>query len=120
MRSIIRSEMLPEEASRNVGGGSNPGPPEARFSGPQGCRVHARPGGALNELWNGTAVRGFVSDLLRRGKYQFVFTLLPDAETHGHHQAATPLAWKAVESQAPASAVFGGLAGSLITLAISK
>jgi LmbE family N-acetylglucosaminyl deacetylase len=72
------------------------------------------PGGALNELWNAGAMTHFVSELLRRVKYQFVFTLLPDAETHGHHRAATLLALKAVESQPPETrpVLFGADPGS--------
>ena len=57
------------------------------------------PDEALESLWNATAVTDFVSELLRRGRYQFVFTLLPTAGTHGHHRAAALLAQRAVERQ---------------------
>ncbi len=41
-------------------------------------------------------MRSFLADLLSREKYDAVFTLLPTAETHGHHRAATLLALEAV------------------------
>ena len=42
--------------------------------------------------------RGYsaISELLARDRDDAVFTLLPAAETHGHHRAATLLAWEAV------------------------
>jgi hypothetical protein len=48
--------------------------------------------------------------LLADGKYQFVFTLLPTTDTHGHQQAATWLTLKAVGSLPAESrpAVLGG------------
>lgn len=46
--------------------------------------------------WNHSRIRGFLSDLLTRERYDAVFTLLPTTETHGHHRAATLLALEAV------------------------
>ena len=46
--------------------------------------------------WDRARVLGFLSGLLTREKYDAVFTLLPTAETHGHHRAATAAALEAV------------------------
>jgi N-acetylglucosamine malate deacetylase 2 len=46
--------------------------------------------------WDRARVRGLLDDLLSRERYDAVFTLLPTAETHGHHRAATLLALEAV------------------------
>jgi LmbE family N-acetylglucosaminyl deacetylase len=45
--------------------------------------------------WNRSAVLSFLTGLLHRERYDAVFTLLPTAETHGHHRAATLLALEA-------------------------
>ncbi len=39
-----------------------------------------------------------LSSLLVRERYDAIFTLLPTAETHGHHRAATLLALEAVSN----------------------
>ena len=79
------------------------------------------PNEALEKLWNATAVTDFVSELLRRGKYQYVFTLLPTGETHGHHRAATYLAWKAAQRQPEETrpVLFGAEPGAAVTPAPS-
>jgi LmbE family N-acetylglucosaminyl deacetylase len=46
--------------------------------------------------WDRTKVLDHLGDLLAREHYDAVFTLLPTAETHGHHRAATALAQEAV------------------------
>ena len=46
--------------------------------------------------WEKGRVRAALDDLLARERYDAVFTLLPTAETHGHHRAATLLAIEAV------------------------
>jgi N-acetylglucosamine malate deacetylase 2 len=46
--------------------------------------------------WDRAYLRSFLADLLTRERYDAVFTLLPTAETHGHHRAATLLALEAV------------------------
>jgi LmbE family N-acetylglucosaminyl deacetylase len=46
--------------------------------------------------WDRPQVRAFLDDLLAREHYDAVFTMLPTAETHGHHRAATILALEAV------------------------
>jgi LmbE family N-acetylglucosaminyl deacetylase len=46
--------------------------------------------------WDRARVLSAISELLARERYDAVFTLLPTAETHGHHRAATLLALEAV------------------------
>jgi LmbE family N-acetylglucosaminyl deacetylase len=46
--------------------------------------------------WDRPHLRSFLSGLLAGERYDAVFTLLPTAETHGHHRAATVLALEAV------------------------
>jgi LmbE family N-acetylglucosaminyl deacetylase len=50
--------------------------------------------------WDRPYLRTFLSDRLSREKYDVVFTLLPTAQTHGHHRAATLLALEAVSNLA--------------------
>ena len=45
--------------------------------------------------WDRAAVLAFLTNLLQREHYDAIFTLLPTAETHGHHRAATLLALEA-------------------------
>jgi LmbE family N-acetylglucosaminyl deacetylase len=60
--------------------------------------------------WDMRAVSGFLTNLLQRERYDFVFTILPTSETHGHHQAAALLALQAVQQLPEASrpVVLGG------------
>jgi LmbE family N-acetylglucosaminyl deacetylase len=46
--------------------------------------------------WDRARVLPAISELLVRERYDAVFTLLPTAETHGHHRASTLLALEAV------------------------
>jgi LmbE family N-acetylglucosaminyl deacetylase len=46
--------------------------------------------------WDRPRVRALLDDLLASERYDAVFTLLPTADTHGHHRAATALAEEAV------------------------
>jgi N-acetylglucosamine malate deacetylase 2 len=48
--------------------------------------------------WDRSAVLSFLTVLLHRERYDAVFTLLPTAETHGHHRAATLLALQAAST----------------------
>ncbi|HEX3880208.1 MAG TPA: PIG-L family deacetylase [Bryobacteraceae bacterium] len=59
--------------------------------------------------WDREFVLSKLSSLLEREHYDVVFTLLPTAETHGHHRAATLLALEAIARIADASRplVFG-------------
>jgi N-acetylglucosamine malate deacetylase 2 len=58
--------------------------------------------------WDRTYLRTFLSDRLSRERYDVVFTLLPIAQTHGHHRAATLLALEAASSLAgPSPMLFG-------------
>ncbi|MDW5264657.1 MULTISPECIES: PIG-L family deacetylase [Acidobacteriaceae] len=52
----------------------------------------------LKHLWDSTYIQQTIADLIRGQHYQYVFTILPRSTTHGHHQAATALAERAVES----------------------
>ncbi|HLH20004.1 MAG TPA: PIG-L family deacetylase [Bryobacteraceae bacterium] len=52
--------------------------------------------------WDRPKLHAFLADLLAREQYDVVFTLLPAAQTHGHHRAATILALEAV-ADLPAS-----------------
>jgi N-acetylglucosamine malate deacetylase 2 len=58
------------------------------------------------KTWDRTLLRSFLAKRLTSEKYDFVFTLLPNAETHGHHKAATLLALSVIdglpEDQRPA------------------
>lgn len=50
----------------------------------------------LDRLWDSRFVTEEIVDLLKGQHYQYVFTVLPRSTTHGHHQAATVLATRAV------------------------
>lgn len=66
----------------------------------------------LQHVWDADHVRNHLSEILAAGGYDFVFTLLPTADTHGHHKSAGILALEAV-SALPAEdrpTVLGGLA----------
>ena len=52
----------------------------------------------LIHLWDTAFVTNTIADLIRGKRYQYVFTILPRSSTHGHHQAATILALRAVAS----------------------
>lgn len=43
-------------------------------------------------LWNTEAATRWIAGLMSRERYDFVFGILPTADTHGHHQAATLIA----------------------------
>jgi LmbE family N-acetylglucosaminyl deacetylase len=85
--------------------------------------------------WDRARVLSSISELLARERYDAVFTLLPTAETHGHHRAASLLALEAVarlpedqrplffgveprsKSEAPLS--FAGLASQPLTATVN-
>ena len=50
--------------------------------------------------WDRAAVLSFLTGLVHREHYDAIFTLLPTAETHGHHRAATLLALEAAADPA--------------------
>jgi LmbE family N-acetylglucosaminyl deacetylase len=52
----------------------------------------------LNHLWDTEFIARTIADLIRGKHYQYLFTILPRSSTHGHHQAATALALRAVAS----------------------
>jgi LmbE family N-acetylglucosaminyl deacetylase len=55
------------------------------------------PAAADTSNWDRAFVDARISSLLERERYAVVLTLLPTAETHGHHRAATIAALSAVE-----------------------
>lgn len=57
------------------------------------------PKDALSSTWDTPHVRDFLTDLIGKNVYDFIFVLLPIAEEHGHHQAATLLALEAASAQ---------------------
>jgi len=50
----------------------------------------------VDSAWDKKAVRATLDQLLREEGYNFVFSVLPSEDTHGHHKAATVLALEAV------------------------
>ena len=52
-------------------------------------------------VWDLPRIEGELSELLRAGSYDFVLTMAPSTETHGHHQAAMVLAARAVAALPP-------------------
>ncbi len=50
----------------------------------------------VGSAWDKKAVHATLERLLREERYDFVFTLLPSEDTHGHHKASTILALEAV------------------------
>lgn len=54
--------------------------------------------GVEAHVWDIAFVRERLRDILERGRYDFVFTLAPTADTHAHHKAATILALEVAES----------------------
>jgi N-acetylglucosamine malate deacetylase 2 len=52
----------------------------------------------LKHLWNSDYTQRTITDLIRGQHYQYVFAILPRSTTHGHHQAATALATRAIQS----------------------
>lgn len=48
--------------------------------------------------WNRPSIRASLAGLLQSERYDAVFTLLPTAETHGHHRAATLLTLESVNA----------------------
>ncbi len=49
-------------------------------------------------VWNVEATRKRLEEIMRKGHYDYVFTLLPVPETHGHHKGAAILALRAAAS----------------------
>lgn len=52
----------------------------------------------LARLWDTDFITNTITDLIRGRHYRYVFTVLPRSSTHGHHQAATILASRAIQS----------------------
>ena len=58
-------------------------------------------GEAMDHVWNHEHIRKSLVGILRHERYDFIFTVLPRASTHGHHQAATLLAIEASKQVSP-------------------
>lgn len=71
-------------------------------------------GEVLQKSWNRQHVFSVILERLRQGHYDYVFVLLPAADTHGAHKAASILALQAVEHLPPDDrpVVLGALAAS--------
>ena len=70
-------------------------------------------GASLHDSWHEERILHVLQKRLSKGHYDFVFVLLPSAQTHGEHKAASILTLEAVE-QLPASRrpiVLGAQAG---------
>jgi LmbE family N-acetylglucosaminyl deacetylase len=52
---------------------------------------------AVAAVWDRTYIRSFLAKLLSAEHYDFVFTVLPAPDTHGHHKAATLLALETIQ-----------------------
>jgi LmbE family N-acetylglucosaminyl deacetylase len=50
------------------------------------------------DTWNTSYVTGFLSRLIKQEEYDLVLTLLPTADTHGHHKSVAILLLQAVAS----------------------
>jgi N-acetylglucosamine malate deacetylase 2 len=56
----------------------------------------------LQGIWDLDFVKRRLNQIISQGEYDYIFTLLPTADTHGHHKAATILALETVKNlQAP-------------------
>lgn len=56
----------------------------------------------LNYVWDVPAIRKRFGEIMERGRYDYVFCLLPTPDTHGHHKGATILALETVNAMPPA------------------
>lgn len=54
------------------------------------------PSEVLQGAWDTNRIKQMLSKLIRSNHYDFIFTMLPTQETHGHHKAATILALEVV------------------------
>ncbi len=52
----------------------------------------------LRHLWDAHFVTRTIADLIEGKHYQYVLVVLPRSTAHGHHQAATVLAYRAIHS----------------------
>lgn len=52
-------------------------------------------------VWNVELIKEVIASYIAKENYDFIFTLLPDPETHGHHKAATLLALEVINSLDP-------------------
>lgn len=50
----------------------------------------------LDTTWNVSMVKSKLKEIMLSNKYDFVFCILPEAETHAHHKAATIIALETI------------------------
>lgn len=55
------------------------------------------PKASLDTFWNIMIVKTRLTEIMTRGKYDFVFCLLPVPATHAHHKAATIMALRTIK-----------------------
>ena len=55
---------------------------------------------STSKVWDLDKVRASLRDILAKGRYDALFTMLPTGDTHGHHQGTTILALDAVKNLA--------------------
>jgi LmbE family N-acetylglucosaminyl deacetylase len=51
----------------------------------------------LTYVWDGASIKKRLREIMEKGKYDYVFCLLPTEDTHGHHKGATILALQTVQ-----------------------
>ena len=84
------------------------------FLGERNIPFTQSPDSTLHGSWHIERILQAISQHLKRGNYDFVFVLLPEAETHGEHKAAAILTLEAVKSLAARNRpiVLGALAAN--------
>jgi LmbE family N-acetylglucosaminyl deacetylase len=90
---------------------------DALFLNQQDHRYSQDPGEVLDtDVWELTEVELAIDRALRDGEYDFVLCHLPTPTTHGHHQAATLLALRAVKRMESSArpVVFGATTNALM------
>lgn len=54
------------------------------------------------DMWDADWIEGRLQEIIEEEQYDFIFTMLPQSGTHGHHKASALLALRAVENLPPA------------------
>lgn len=92
-------EALPTIRKKELmSGGAYIGLRDYHFMDEQDTGYTLNPDSVLNIVWDTARVISKIKTLHAKHAYDFVFTLLPNESTHGHHKAATILALRAVQS----------------------
>ena len=72
------------------------------FLDQQDLRYTLDPREPLDQLWDVAWIKAFLTRLQTREHYELILCLLPTAETHGHHKAATLIALDWAKGLSPA------------------